>query len=107
MTHDTSGQGEETPSYTPRSPGSVSSIWSTATGAAHAGGLGQGFKISDKLQIIKPMEGSMTLRHWKHLANPHLGGLFEQRDGIQMKGEGKQQDPTMAETYSISDLEED
>ena len=48
----------------------------------------------------------MTLRHWKNLANPHLGGLFEQREGIQMKGERKQA-RAPGESYSISDPEED
>ncbi|GFS10898.1 trafficking kinesin-binding protein 1 [Elysia marginata] len=91
----------------PHSPaGSVSSQWSSATGSVQPSGAsssGQGFKISDRLQIVKPMEGSMTLRHWQHLANPHLGGIFEQRQGIQMKGARM----TPGEAYPISDLEED
>ncbi|XP_059177188.1 trafficking kinesin-binding protein 1-like isoform X3 [Physella acuta] len=63
------------------------------------------FKISDKLQIVKPLEGSMTLRHWQHLATPHLGGIFEEREGVQMRGEKKLE--LVEEVYSLSDLEED
>lgn len=63
------------------------------------------FKLPDKLQIIKPLEGSVTLRHWQRLAQPHLGGLFEQRDGVQVRGERKLD--LEGEVYTLSDFEED
>ncbi|XP_005111853.1 uncharacterized protein LOC101863557 [Aplysia californica] len=85
------------------SPGSTYSYMSSNTGTP-SGGQG-GYKMSDKLQIVKPMEGSMTLRHWQHLATPHLGGIFEPREGVQMKGERKLE--LQEEVYSLSDFEED
>lgn len=47
----------------------------------------------------------MTLRHWQHLATPHLGGIFEERDGVQIRGEKKLD--LVEEVYSLSDFEED
>ncbi|CAG5131237.1 unnamed protein product [Candidula unifasciata] len=86
-----------------RSPaGSISSsYWGPNGGSANS----HHYKFSEKLQIVKPMEGSMTLRHWQHLATPHLGGIFEERDGVQMKGEKKLD--LVEEIYSLSDFEED
>ena len=56
-----SGGGAEggEPISGPHSPtGSISSVWSSATGLAQpTGPSGQGYKISDRLQIVKPMEG--------------------------------------------------
>lgn len=40
----------------------------------------------DKLQIVKPIEGSITLKHWQNLATPNFGCLFENRPGITIKG---------------------
>ncbi|RUS69674.1 hypothetical protein EGW08_022563 [Elysia chlorotica] len=98
-----SGSPGDASSLGPHSPNSsFSSGWTSGPGSAQASG---GYKISDRLQIVKPMEGSMTLRHWKNLANPHLGGIFAQREGIQMKGE-RTQDVPPGEAYSISDPEE-
>ncbi|CAL1548102.1 unnamed protein product [Lymnaea stagnalis] len=82
-----------------RSPSSLSSTWSIMPSSNHS------FKISDKLQIVKPMEGSMTLRHWQHLATPTMGGIFEERDGVQIRGEKKLD--LVEEMYSLSDFEED
>ncbi|KAL8620542.1 hypothetical protein ACOMHN_066965 [Nucella lapillus] len=63
------------------------------------------FRLSDKLQIVKPLEGSVTLRHWQRLAQPHLGGLFERREGVKVKGERKLD--LEGEVYTLSDFEED
>lgn len=66
---------------------------------------------SDSTLLIPPatncvdLPGSMTLRHWQHLATPHLGGIFEERDGVQIKGEKKLD--LVEEIYSLSDFEED
>ncbi|XP_076344287.1 trafficking kinesin-binding protein 1-like isoform X4 [Tachypleus tridentatus] len=60
----------------------------------------------EKLQIIKPLEGSQTLHQWKRLATPHLGGIFETRSGIQIKGAVHVPD-LEPENFTLSDLEED
>lgn len=43
------------------------------------------FLLPEKLQIVKPIEGSQTLQHWQHLATPNLACLFENRPGISVK----------------------
>ena len=50
-----------------------------------AGG-GDGWKLPDKLRIVKPLEGSLTLHNWQQLAMPSLGGIFEERRGIAFRG---------------------
>lgn len=40
------------------------------------------FLLPEKLQIVKPIEGSQTLQHWQQLARPNLGCLFETRPGM-------------------------
>ena len=47
----------------------------------------------------------MTLRHWQQLASPNLSGIFESREGVQMKSE-KPAKPK-EEFDSLSDLDED
>ncbi|XP_022253659.1 trafficking kinesin-binding protein 1-like isoform X1 [Limulus polyphemus] len=64
------------------------------------------YHVPEKLQIIKPLEGSQTLHHWKRLATPHLGGIFETRSGIQIKGAVHVPD-LEPESFTLSDLEED
>lgn len=49
--------------------------------------------------------GSVTLRHWQQLAQPHIGGIFESRPGVQIKGEKKID--IEEEVYNLSDYEED
>jgi hypothetical protein len=71
------------------------------------GGGGYSFKIPEKLQIVKPMEGSMTLHQWQRLATPHLGGFLEDRPGVQIKGERKVDFGDDLDNYSITDFEED
>ena len=46
-----------------------------------------GWRLPEKLQIVKPREGSSTLQVWSSLANPHLGTLLETTPGIQMRME--------------------
>ena len=52
------------------------------------GGIGgvDGWKLPDKLRIVKPLEGSLTLHNWQQLALPSLGGIFEERRGIAFRG---------------------
>jgi trafficking kinesin-binding protein 1 len=78
-------------------------------------------KIPDKLRIIKPLEGSITLNHWQNLAKPSLNGVFEERSaGIVMRGskttnfiakilneETKAIETALEETRKLSDLEND
>ena len=49
--------------------------------------------------------GSATLRQWQQLATPHLGGIFECRPGVKIKGEKKFD--IAPEVYTLSDYEED
>ncbi|XP_068516848.1 huntingtin-associated protein 1 isoform X3 [Anas acuta] len=90
------------------------SIVSTSTN--HSGGseltTGSGFSLGsltylpDKLQIVKPLEGSVTLHHWQQLARPNLGGILVPRPGVLTK-DFRQLDIDLEEVYSLTDLEED
>uniref|UniRef100_A0A8C0VX26 Trafficking kinesin-binding protein 2 n=1 Tax=Castor canadensis TaxID=51338 RepID=A0A8C0VX26_CASCN len=60
--------------------------------------------VPEKLQIVKPLEGSQTLHHWQQLAQPNLGTILDPRPGVITKG--FTQLPKDA-VYHISDLEED
>lgn len=64
------------------------------------------WRLPDKLQIVKPMEGSQTLGHWSRLATPTLSGLLEERPGVQIRG-GRGLDELGLQTHSLSDVEED
>nr|XP_008111605.1 PREDICTED: LOW QUALITY PROTEIN: huntingtin-associated protein 1 [Anolis carolinensis] len=85
----------------------------TSTGTNYSGSSGgSGFSLGsfsyfpDKLQIIKPLEGSMTLHHWQQLARPHLAGILDPRPGVLTK-DFRQLDTDLEEVYSLNDLEED
>ncbi|XP_017511207.3 trafficking kinesin-binding protein 2 isoform X1 [Manis javanica] len=60
--------------------------------------------MPEKLQIVKPLEGSQTLHHWQQLAQPNLGTILDPRPGVITKG--FPQLPKDA-IYHLSDLEED
>ncbi|XP_025943271.1 trafficking kinesin-binding protein 2 isoform X3 [Apteryx rowi] len=60
--------------------------------------------LPEKLQIVKPIEGSQTLFHWQQLARPNLGTILDPRPGVVTKGFTPLSDDTV---YHISDLEED
>ncbi|NWH57184.1 TRAK2 protein, partial [Geococcyx californianus] len=60
--------------------------------------------LPEKLQIVKPIEGSQTLFHWQQLARPNLGTILDPRPGVVTKGFTPLPDDTV---YHISDLEED
>uniref|UniRef100_A0A8B9TX48 Huntingtin-associated protein 1 n=1 Tax=Anas platyrhynchos TaxID=8839 RepID=A0A8B9TX48_ANAPL len=87
-----------------------------STGTNHSGGseltTGSGFSLGsltylpDKLQIVKPLEGSVTLHHWQQLARPNLGGILVPRPGVLTK-DFRQLDIDLEEVYSLTDLEED
>uniref|UniRef100_A0A8C9MYL6 Huntingtin-associated protein 1 n=1 Tax=Serinus canaria TaxID=9135 RepID=A0A8C9MYL6_SERCA len=87
-----------------------------STGTNYSGGseftAGSGFSLGslsylpDKLQIVKPLEGSVTLHHWQQLAQPNLGGILVPRPGVLTK-DFRQLDIDLEEVYSLNDLEED
>uniref|UniRef100_UPI003AAB6BBD trafficking kinesin-binding protein 1-like n=1 Tax=Centroberyx gerrardi TaxID=166262 RepID=UPI003AAB6BBD len=58
---------------------SFGSVWSGYSFTARS-------YLPEKLQIVKPLEGSATLHAWQQLAQPHLGGLLDQRPGVVTKG---------------------
>jgi hypothetical protein len=71
-------------------------------------GYGAGWKLPDKLRIVKPLEGSLTLHNWQRLAMPSLGGIFEERRGVMMKGARNLTGGlVLDEIDQISDLEDD
>ncbi|KAF3706337.1 Trafficking kinesin-binding protein 2 [Channa argus] len=60
--------------------------------------------LPEKLQIVKPMEGSLTLHHWQQLAKPHLATILDPHPGVVTKGFR----PLAQEAvYRLSDMEED
>ncbi|XP_023284336.1 trafficking kinesin-binding protein 1-like isoform X3 [Seriola lalandi dorsalis] len=73
--HDALGQESVmTPSESIMSLGNLH-LWAT-----------RGPYLPDKLQIVKPLEGSATLHHWQQLAQPHLGVILDARPGVVSKG---------------------
>ncbi|XP_017069664.2 trafficking kinesin-binding protein milt isoform X1 [Drosophila eugracilis] len=64
------------------------------------------WRLPEKLQIIKPMEGSQTLHHWSRLATPTLSGLLDERPGVTIRG-GRGLDDLGMQIYTLSDVEED
>lgn len=64
------------------------------------------WRLPEKLQIVKPMEGSQTLHHWNRLATPTLSGLLEERPGVTIRG-GRGLDELGLHLYSLDDVEED
>ncbi|XP_069943683.1 trafficking kinesin-binding protein 1-like isoform X9 [Cherax quadricarinatus] len=93
--------------YGCRTPDSIMSTGSGKSGLSTYGGMNASdWKLPQKLQIVKPIEGSLTLHQWSRLATPHLGGLLEEREGVAIKG-GAGADQLNLDVYSMSDLEED
>ncbi|XP_063840224.1 trafficking kinesin-binding protein 1-like isoform X2 [Scylla paramamosain] len=103
---DRSGTPSQFLPYGCRTPDSIMSTGSGKSGMSSYGGTNTNdWKLPQKLQIVKPIEGSLTLHQWSRLATPHLGGLLEEREGVAIKG-GMGTDLNL-EVYSMSDLEED
>ncbi|KAJ8319826.1 hypothetical protein KUTeg_001413 [Tegillarca granosa] len=88
-----------------RTPDSTLSTGSGLSAFSQLTGSNPYYRLPEKLKIVKPIEGSLTLRHWQQLATPHLGGIFESRPGVQIKGERNLD--LEGEVYNISDIEED
>lgn len=96
---------DEGPSGLPlgiRTPDSIMS-----TGSSGLSGISSNhWRLPEKLQIVKPMEGSQTLHHWNRLATPCLSGLLDERPGVTIRG-GRGLDELGLHMYSLSDVEED
>ncbi|XP_078536345.1 trafficking kinesin-binding protein 2 isoform X4 [Lissotriton helveticus] len=60
--------------------------------------------LPEKLQIVKPLEGSQTLHQWQQLAQPNLGTLLDPRPGVVTKGFTPLAEDAV---YHLCDLEED
>uniref|UniRef100_A0A3P8XZF7 Uncharacterized protein n=1 Tax=Esox lucius TaxID=8010 RepID=A0A3P8XZF7_ESOLU len=71
-----------------------------------AGSGGSRSYLPDRLQIVKPLEGSVTLHHWQQLAKPNLGGILHPRPGVLTK-DFRELEIDMQHVYSLNDLEED
>ncbi|GCC19276.1 hypothetical protein chiPu_0021798, partial [Chiloscyllium punctatum] len=90
------------------------SVLSTGTNYSGSSGMTgfSGFSVSsrpnfpDKLKIVKPLEGSVTLYQWQQLAQPNLGGILQPRPGVLTK-DFRQLDIDTGEVYNLNDFEED
>lgn len=78
-----------------------SAVW----GAGAAGGIAR-WRSPHKLQIVKPMEGSLTLHTWAQLAKPTMSRLLEEQEGVGVRGSRSTAAPGLR-LYRLSDVEED
>uniref|UniRef100_A0A8C1WC72 Si:dkey-28e7.3 n=1 Tax=Cyprinus carpio TaxID=7962 RepID=A0A8C1WC72_CYPCA len=88
-----------------------SSVASTGTNysgtSTHSSGTGSSRSyLPERLQIVKPLEGSVTLHQWQQLAKPNLGGILHPRPGVLTK-DFRELDVDFQHVYSLNDLEED
>ncbi|KAL1005994.1 hypothetical protein UPYG_G00066550 [Umbra pygmaea] len=117
--HGASDEGEEgverssSGFLTPNESLASSSMASTGTNYSNgssvhssAGSGGSRSYLPDRLQIVKPLEGSVTLHHWQQLAKPNLGGILQPRPGVLTK-DFRELEIDMQQVYSLNDLEED
>ncbi|CAB3386193.1 Hypothetical predicted protein [Cloeon dipterum] len=65
------------------------------------------WKLPEKLQIVKPIEGSMTLHQWSQLARPSLGSSLDERPRVIARGQSTAASSDAPTRYSLDDLEED
>ncbi|CAK1552137.1 unnamed protein product [Leptosia nina] len=86
---------------TDREMSEESAVW----GAGAAGGVAR-FRTPHKLQIVKPLEGSLTLHTWAQLAKPNMSGLLEEQEGVGVRGSRSAQALGLR-MYRLSDVEED
>ncbi|XP_056591004.1 trafficking kinesin-binding protein 1 isoform X2 [Triplophysa dalaica] len=87
------------------------SVISTGTNysgsSTHSSGTGSSRSyLPERLQIVKPLEGSVTLHQWQQLAKPNLGGILQARPGVLTK-DFRELDIDLQHVYSLNDLEED
>ncbi|MEE6517745.1 hypothetical protein FKM82_028188 [Ascaphus truei] len=62
--------------------------------------------LPEKLQIVKPLEGSATLLHWQQLAKPNMGGILDPRPGVLTK-DFQELEIDQEDVYNLNDFEED
>jgi trafficking kinesin-binding protein 1 len=67
---------------------------------------GSTWRLPEKLQIVKPIEGSFTLHQWSQLARPSLGKALDERPCVIARGQSaaSSEAPTK---YTLDDVEED
>ncbi|XP_062244575.1 trafficking kinesin-binding protein 1 isoform X1 [Platichthys flesus] len=96
-------------------PNSLGSSPATSTGTNYSNGssrpscgssAGSRSYLPDRLQIVKPLEGSVTLHQWQQLAKPNLGGILHPRPGVLTK-DFRELEVDIQHVYSLNDLEED
>ncbi|XP_070570842.1 trafficking kinesin-binding protein 1-like isoform X10 [Ptychodera flava] len=90
-----------------KSPESIMSVgsFSEYSGISSSSGLGIRSYIPEKLQIVKPIEGSMTLHHWQRLATPDMASMLDTRPGIYVKGYKTLEHEE--EIFSLDEFEDD
>ncbi|XP_074539250.1 trafficking kinesin-binding protein 1 isoform X2 [Halichoeres trimaculatus] len=80
---------------------SLGSVWSGYSFTARS-------YLPEKLQIVKPLEGSATLHAWQQLAQPHMGALLDHRPGVVTKGfRSLAHDPEQEDNWQLDQPEED
>ncbi|KAM7353475.1 trafficking kinesin-binding protein milt isoform 3-T3 [Cochliomyia hominivorax] len=89
-----------------RTPDSIMSTGSSGVSSTNMSSSIYHWRLPEKLQIVKPIEGSQTLHHWTRLATPTLCGLLEERPGVTIRG-GRGLDDLGMQVYTLSDVEED
>lgn len=95
------GDGEASGCCSPM--GSVMSSYSNLSELSFGSSVFKTF-LPEKLQIVKPMEGSLTLHHWQQLAKPHLATILDPHPGVVTKGFRPLAQDTV---HQLSDMEED
>uniref|UniRef100_A0A8K9XUW6 Trafficking kinesin protein 1 n=1 Tax=Oncorhynchus mykiss TaxID=8022 RepID=A0A8K9XUW6_ONCMY len=81
-------------------------------GGTHLSSIWSGYSFSsrsylpEKLQIVKPLEGSATLHQWQQLAQPNLGGILDTRPGVVTKG-FRPLELDLEHMYLFTDFEEE
>uniref|UniRef100_A0A673WGP4 Trafficking kinesin protein 1 n=1 Tax=Salmo trutta TaxID=8032 RepID=A0A673WGP4_SALTR len=81
-------------------------------GGTHPSSIWSGYSFSsrsylpEKLQIVKPLEGSATLHQWQQLAQPNLGGILDTRPGVVTKG-FRPLELDLEHMYLFTDFEEE
>ncbi|XP_029303444.1 trafficking kinesin-binding protein 2 isoform X2 [Cottoperca gobio] len=95
------GDGESSGCSSPM--GSVHSSFSNLSELSFSSSIFKTF-LPEKLQIVKPMEGSLTLHHWQQLATPHLATILDLHPGVVTKGSCPLAPDAI---YRLSDMEED
>ncbi|KAM9404387.1 trafficking kinesin-binding protein 1 isoform 9-T11 [Salvelinus alpinus] len=81
-------------------------------GGTHPSSIWSGYSfcsrsyLPEKLQIVKPLEGSATLHQWQQLAQPNLGGILDTRPGVVTKG-FRPLELDLEHMYLFTDFEEE